>query len=73
MSIKQGITALSTILVVATLSGPAFAQTGVFVNGRELCIGEVNQVQRCMPVIPGNYWMDTQGTFGYVGVVHSVI
>ena len=68
MSGRQKIAALSvTILLVATLGRPALAQTGVFVNGRELSIAEVAQIQRCMPVIPGNYWMDGQGTFGYVG------
>src|SRR5215475_9019294 len=57
----------ATILLAAALSTPAFAQTGVFVNGRELSIGEVVQVQRCLRLVPGNYWMDAQGTFGYVG------
>ena len=68
MNGRRKIAALSmTILLVATLACPAAAQTGVFVNGRELSIAEVVQIQRCMPVIPGNYWMDGQGTFGYVG------
>jgi hypothetical protein len=68
MSAKQRIAALSVmILLVTTLAGSALAQTGVFVNGRELSIAEAVQIQRCMPVIPGNYWMDAQGTFGYVG------
>jgi len=68
MNSRQKIAALSVaILLVATLAGPALSQTGVFVNGRELSIAEVTQIQRCMPVIPGNYWIDGQGTFGYVG------
>ena len=65
---SQKIASLSVmILLFASVARPALAQTGVFVNGRELSIAEVTQVQRCMPVIPGNYWMDGQGTFGYVG------
>ena len=68
MKARQKLAALSvTVLLVANLARPVLAQTWVFVNGRELSIGEVAQIQRCMPVIPGNYWMDAQGTFGYVG------
>jgi len=47
MNGRQKIAALSvTILLVATLACPAAAQTGVFVNGRELGIVEVVQIQR---------------------------
>jgi hypothetical protein len=68
MNGRQKMTALSAMtLLFATLACPAMAQTGVFVNGRELSTPEVLQIQRCMQVIPGNYWMDGQGTFGYVG------
>ena len=68
MSARHKIPALSAmILLLASLAHPALAQTGVFVNGRELSITEVAQIRRCMPVIPGNYWTDGQGTFGYVG------
>jgi hypothetical protein len=68
MRSRQKFATLSVmILLVATLAGSAQAQTGVFVNGRELSMGEVVQIERCMPVVPGNYWMDAQGTFGYVG------
>ena len=68
MSARKKVAGLSMmILLVATLARPALAQTGVFVNGRELSIAEAAQIQRCMQVIPGNYWMDAQGTFGYVG------
>lgn len=68
MRARQTLAALSvTALLVANLARPVLAQTGVFVNGRQLSITEVAQIQRCMPVIPGNYWMDPQGTFGYVG------
>jgi hypothetical protein len=41
--------------------------TGVYVNGRELSPAVVAQLGPCMPVVPGNYWMDSQTTFGYVG------
>jgi hypothetical protein len=68
MRARQRLAALSvTVLLVANLARPVLAQTGVFVNGRELSIAQVAEIQRCMPVIPGNYWMDAQGTFGYVG------
>ena len=68
MRARQTLAALSvTALLVAILARPVLAQTGVFVNRRELSIAEVAEIQRCMPVIPGNYWMDAQGTFGYVG------
>ena len=46
---------------------PTFPFTGVFVNGRELSPSEVAVYQRCTSVMPGNYWMDAQGNFGYVG------
>lgn len=68
MRARQRLAALSvTVLLVANLARPVLAQTGVFVNGRELSIAEVAEIQCCMPVIPGNYWMDAHGTFGYVG------
>ena len=68
MRIRQKLAVLSvTAVLIANLARPVLAQTGVFVNGRELSIGEVAKIQRCMPVVPGNYWMDAQGTFGYVG------
>ena len=41
--------------------------TGVYVNGRELSPAVVAQLRQCMPVLPGNYWMDSQTTFGYIG------
>ena len=68
MRIRQKLAVLSvTAVLIANLARPVLAQTGVFVNGRELSIGEVAKIQRCMPVVPGNYWIDAQGTFGYVG------
>lgn len=68
MIARQRLAALPvTVLLVANLAHPVLAQTGVFVNGRELSIAEVAEIHRCMPVIPGNYWMDAHGTFGYVG------
>jgi hypothetical protein len=67
MSARQSIATLSVmILLVATLAGSALAQTEVFVNWSELSVGEALQIQRCMPVIADNYWMDAQGTLGYV-------
>lgn len=68
MRARQKLATLSvTVVLVANLARPVLAQTGVFVNGRELNIAEVAQIQRCMRVIPGNYWMDARGTFRYVG------
>ena len=67
MRAKQRLAALTvTVLLVANLACPVLAQTGVFVNGRELSIAETAEIQRCM-LVPGNYWMYSQGTFGYVG------
>jgi len=68
MSPRHKFAGLSAIvLLLAALANSAHAQTGVFVNGRELSMGEVLQIEHCMPVVPGNYWMDAQGTFGYIG------
>jgi hypothetical protein len=43
--------------------------TGVFINGRELAVADVYALQRWIgtPVIPGRYWVDAQGYFGYEG------
>jgi hypothetical protein len=42
--------------------------TGVWINGRQLHIQDVLGLQRIVPyVLPGHYWMDAQGSFGYEG------
>lgn len=42
--------------------------TSVFVNGRELHLLEVIDLQRLLGVVyPGYYWMDAQGNVGAVG------
>ena len=55
-------------LGVSVISNTAVAQmTGVYVNGRELSTTEIAQLEQCgIPVRPGNYWMNAQGTYGYV-------
>ncbi len=55
------------------LGGPLAADasngnTGVFVNGRQLPLQEVLQLQQLLPmVLPGRYWLDAAGNFGYEG------
>jgi hypothetical protein len=68
-SIAKIIAAGAFAVSVSVMSNTAMTQmTGVFVNGRELSITEIAQLEQCgIPVQPGNYWMDAQGTFGYVG------
>ncbi len=39
--------------------------TKVFINGRELHFLDVQGLQTFMQVIPGRYWMDAYGNFGY--------
>jgi hypothetical protein len=39
--------------------------TGVFVNGRELHPADIAGLQSFVQVIPGRYWMDAAGNFGY--------
>ena len=41
--------------------------TDVIVNGRRLRVEEVQFLSRCMPVIPGRFWMDARGMGGPVG------
>lgn len=44
------------------------AGTGVVVNGRELHPVDIQGLQQLLgAVIPGRYWMDAYGTFGYEG------
>jgi hypothetical protein len=41
--------------------------TGVFVNGRELHPLDVAGLRQLGPVLPGRYWVDANGTFGFEG------
>jgi hypothetical protein len=42
--------------------------TGVFINGRELHSLDVLALRQISPVVlPGRYWVDSQGTGGYEG------
>ena len=39
--------------------------TNVFINGRELHLVDVQGLQTFMLVMPGRYWMDAYGNFGF--------
>jgi hypothetical protein len=41
--------------------------TGVVVNGRELHLTEVMALSQLGPVLPGRYWLDASGNYGYEG------
>jgi hypothetical protein len=41
--------------------------TGIFINGRELHQRDVWVLRQIMIPLPGTYWMNASGTFGYVG------
>src|SRR5262249_25251148 len=41
--------------------------TGVVVNGRELHAIDVANLQRCVQVVPGRYWVLANGVGGYEG------
>jgi hypothetical protein len=54
------------------LGGPLRAdasngRTGVFVNGRQLHALDVAALQRCVPVVPGRYWVLANGVGGHEG------
>jgi hypothetical protein len=54
------------------LGGPLRADasrgnTGVVINGRELHMLDVVALQRLVPVVPGRYWVDVHGNFGFEG------
>ena len=68
-SIAKAVALAGLVAAAPLLSfNEASAQTtGVYVNGRELAPAVVAQLRQWMPVVPGNYWMDSQTTFGYSG------
>jgi hypothetical protein len=41
--------------------------TGVFINGRQLHRLDVVSLQQLGPVLPGRYWVDAMGNFGFEG------
>jgi hypothetical protein len=41
--------------------------THVFVNGRALHPADIAYLQRCMPIVPGRYWMNAAGIGGIEG------
>jgi hypothetical protein len=41
--------------------------TGIFINGRELHPQDVTGLRTFMQPLPGRYWMDAYGNFGYEG------
>ena len=43
--------------------------TGVFVNGRQLTVREVNYLRRLGPVRRGRYWMDAASNVGFEGTL----
>lgn len=45
--------------------------TGVFVNGRELHPYDVMGLAQFCQVVPGRYWVDAQGNFGYEGLPYA--
>ena len=68
----QGQPAMGMILPGLRLGGrlapnASNGNSGVFVNGRELSQMEVQFVGRCTKVLPGRYWLEADGTGGYVG------
>ena len=64
---------LCTLEPGLNLGGPLRADasggnTGVFINGRELHSVDVLRLQQVVPVIlPGRWWLDAYGNFGYEG------
>jgi len=47
--------------------------TGVFLNGREMPQGEVLVFASLVgPILPGRYWLDGQGSYGYEGMAIPV-
>lgn len=46
--------------------------THVFINGRDLHTQDVMAFQTFMQVIPGRYWMDAQGNFGYENMPYAL-
>ena len=46
--------------------------TGVFINGRDLHPQDVAGFQTFIQVIPGRYWMDAYGNFGYENMPYAL-
>ena len=41
--------------------------SGIFINGRQIPLVEVQYLQRLLPVMPGRYWMNAKGIGGPEG------
>ncbi|MBL8176371.1 MAG: hypothetical protein JNK48_16970 [Bryobacterales bacterium] len=68
----EGKPAMGAILPGLRLGGDLSARasngnTGVFVNGRELHLVDIQAVSRCTVVNRGRYWMDAYGNGGHEG------
>ena len=66
----RGGPAAGVIAAGLNLGGPLRADasggnTGVFVNGRQLHALDVAALRRLGPVIPGRYWIDRFGNYGF--------
>ena len=60
------------IMAGLNLGGPlaenaSNGNTGIFINGRQLHQRDVWVLRQIMIPLPGRYWMNASGTFGYVG------
>ena len=51
----------------ALMPNASGGDTGVFINGRELHRLDVMALRRLGPVLPGRYWVDGYGNFGWEG------
>lgn len=51
----------------ALQSNASNGDTGVFINGRQLHRLDVVSLQQLGPVLPGRYWVDAMGNFGFEG------
>jgi hypothetical protein len=67
----QGGPTLCTIEAGLNLGGPlqreaSNGSTGIYINGRELHMIDVLRLQQVVPmVLPGRWWLDAFGNFGY--------
>lgn len=69
---REGGPCLGVIAAQLNLGGKLQANasngdTGVYVNGRQLHRLDVLRLMQLGPVLPGRYWMDAQGSFGFEG------